>query len=476
MERHFRRSISAVRFRQRIQLILNDAAWGTFAAAFIVLFSPHLAATFFGVSIIIGLLRPNTASLSARLIDRHYRLKDRILTAFSLLRHPNRTQMQQLQVEDAADHLKGVQPKAVLPIRLPKMFWLAASVFAVDLAAVALMHNDFFRSNNTAMVVQTLPIDSETLREEIVAKAEELARLYSDEKSLLNLSEQLEMFMKKFETENLDAKEALMTLSEMEEAIQAAMDALQLETMDELIQELAKTLELAERTEPIGKALEKGDYNQAAMELKKIDAETLDSLSKPERKAMAEQMQNIADSAEKKNQKPMQEAAQQMSDALQNDDGDLAQSAADSLADEVEKHGIRQSINKDLGSKQMMLGAMKAESGLGMSGGKGTDKSKSSSETWGSGTAGDPNSGQETNLEGQRQQELLTGTLSEQGDSLTETIDSQEMTAAGNLRDYREQYLHYQKISEAVLDSEPIPLGQRQVIRRYFESIRPVTE
>ena len=28
-------------------------------------------------------------------------------------------------------------------------------------------------------------------------------------------------------------------------------------------------------------------------------------------------------------------------------------------------------------------------------------------------------------------------------------------------------------MSEAVLESEPIPLGQRQTIRKYFELIRP---
>ena len=40
-------------------------------------------------------------------------------------------------------------------------------------------------------------------------------------------------------------------------------------------------------------------------------------------------------------------------------------------------------------------------------------------------------------------------------------------------RSYREVYEEYRKLSEAVLDSEPIPLGHRQTIRRYFESIRP---
>ena len=40
-------------------------------------------------------------------------------------------------------------------------------------------------------------------------------------------------------------------------------------------------------------------------------------------------------------------------------------------------------------------------------------------------------------------------------------------------RAYRETYDKFRKISEAVLESEPIPLGHRQTIRRYFESIRP---
>jgi hypothetical protein len=283
------------------------------------------------------------------------------------------------------------------------------------------------------------------------------------------------MLMKKLELAG-NAKESLHVLSEMEEAVQAAREALQLEAMDDLIQELAKTLELAEKTVPISKALEKGDYSHAAWELKKLDAEALDSLSKPERTAMAAHMQNIADNAEQKNQKPLQEAAQKMSDALKDDDGESGESAADALANEVEKHGIRQAIGKELGNKQMQLGMAKAESGMSLSGGKGTEKTKAGSETWGSGTAGDPNSGQETNLQGQRQQQTLTGALSDQGDSLTETIDSHEGTAAQSLRDYREQYQQYQKLSEAVLDAEPIPLGQRQVIRRYFESIRPNSE
>jgi hypothetical protein len=313
--------------------------------------------------------------------------------------------------------------------------------------------------------------------EEIVAKTEELVQKYTEEQSLANLSERLQTIMDKFELKVMDTKESLMTLSEMDEAFQSVLDSLQLETMDESLMELAKTWELAEKTLPISKALEKEDFKQAAWELRKRDAKTLELLSKPEQKAMAEQMQALMDNAEKRNQKPLHEAAQKLFDALESGDSKLGKSATDELANEVEKHGVRKEIGKSLAQQQMLLAMMKADGGQGnMSGGKGTDKSEKESQTWGSGAAGNPNAGEETSLNGKRQQQVLTGAVGEQGESEKETIDSQEMSAATSQREYREQYQHYQRMSEAVLDSEPIPLGQRQVIRRYFESIRPGLE
>jgi len=58
------------------------------------------------------------------------------------------------------------------------------------------------------------------------------------------------------------------------------------------------------------------------------------------------------------------------------------------------------------------------------------------------------------------------------GPSEMETTHSPEGRQSA-ARGYRESYQKYRKMSEAVLDSEPIPLGHRQTIRRYFELIRP---
>ena len=68
----------------------------------------------------------------------------------------------------------------------------------------------------------------------------------------------------------------------------------------------------------------------------------------------------------------------------------------------------------------------------------------------------------------------LKGQESTQGDSEveTETGNEQQEEAA---RSYKEQVAKYEALSESALESESIPLGHRQTIRKYFELIRPTS-
>jgi hypothetical protein len=50
-------------------------------------------------------------------------------------------------------------------------------------------------------------------------------------------------------------------------------------------------------------------------------------------------------------------------------------------------------------------------------------------------------------------------------------MDSEQEQEA--VRQYRQNSEKYEALSESVLESESIPLGYRQTIRRYFEMIRP---
>src|SRR5205823_10347654 len=90
---------------------------------------------------------------------------------------------------------------------------------------------------------------------------------------------------------------------------------------------------------------------------------------------------------------------------------------------------------------------------------------------WGRGAAGNK-PGEETPKIGGHYETRITGKQSNEGEIEVETSHSPEGKQEAQ-RSYRESYEKYRKISEAVLDSEPIPLGHRQTIRRYFEAIRP---
>jgi hypothetical protein len=93
----------------------------------------------------------------------------------------------------------------------------------------------------------------------------------------------------------------------------------------------------------------------------------------------------------------------------------------------------------------------------------------------GSAPGGNPLNGSETNLDSLREQKEVTGIRGE-GSSEVETELSAEQTETAKKRLNAETYQEFRKQTESVLDSEPIPFGQRQVIRRYFESIRPESE
>jgi len=479
MIHRFHQHIQSVLQLQRAHRTLNYySVWGLIAAAPVMWFSPMFGLLILFTCILFGLTRPGSPSAAARLIDQHYHLKDRTLTAVALLEQTDRTPMQQLQVEDAAHHIMAIQPGAVQPVRFTKTFYSAVLIYFTIGLAIAYVPGLFSRSPDTIeLVTQSLPRGNAAALEEIAEKTGELVQKHTSEPSLQQLSDRMERLIEKIDWANADIRESLAALSEMEAAFQSVIDSLRLETMDTSLRELARTLELAEPTLPISRALDKGDYSQAAWELKKLDTDMLESLTQPERKAMAEQMQALAESAEDRNQKPLQEAAQMLSDALESGDGEQAKAATDALAGEVEKHEVRQEISKDLANQLMRMAMIKAEGGGegNMSGGIGTDKSETAKDTWGFGAAGNPNAGEATDLQGERLQETLTGILGEEGAAETEMIEVEDFRAESRLR-YREQFQHYQRISEAVLDSEPIPLGQRQVIRRYFEAIRPIAE
>ena len=98
-------------------------------------------------------------------------------------------------------------------------------------------------------------------------------------------------------------------------------------------------------------------------------------------------------------------------------------------------------------------------------------KSDSPSQKWGKGASNQPTGDKATKIDSTRQEEQLSGVQGD-GPSESEILEAPEgeQDAA---RQFAKKYTKFRSQAEAVLDTEPLPLGHRETVRQYFENIRP---
>src|SRR5262249_3362632 len=118
---------------------------------------------------LVGLLWRRGWHGAAVAVDRYYRLKDRAATALEFLRRDARTPLQTLQIQDALEHLRRVDPGRVVPLRGPAPLPFAA---VLVLAAGALLFWPFPAPVAEAGPAQPLP--------QVVAEAERIQDALQD--------------------------------------------------------------------------------------------------------------------------------------------------------------------------------------------------------------------------------------------------------------------------------------------------------
>ena len=488
-------SLMAVSRRNRIQRLFEALCYGAFygVLAAVPLMLLQLFGIFPGMHVwvillgfllfglgagaLIGWVLPLEDKTSAEKADTYYRLKDRLLTALRLIAKPHQTPIERLQISDAAEYAKQIDAKVVVPYRLPRYFsrTLGMLIIAVGICIASPFINPQQLLEAAPLPVQEVVTSIDTLKEELVDWVEEKAKENPDEKELKELSEELDKQHAKLEETLADPREAIAVMSEMEAAANATMSEYNLEAMDASLKDVADALSVSEVSRSAAQAMKDGDYAKASEELKSMDVE---EMSKLERNTISDQLKKAASNMQKRNQKQLAKLTEKMADELQENNCEGACESACEIAGVCEKQGLRKGICQALGSKLALLSLCKSDcagacQGQSNKNGSQSDKkSNTPSNNWGRGTAGQPDSGEETNLDGNRDLKQITG-MQGQGPSEYEKIISNEGNEEQTGRTYSETYQEFRKMSESVLESEPIPLSQRRMIRQYFESIRP---
>lgn len=479
MGKHLQSYLQPVKSRQRMGFALRLAAWGLLAGALVgwaiaavrfglgleLTFAAPLLAPLVGLALggAVGLLWPHSWRAAARAVDERYRLKDRAATALEMVTRRDLSAVHRLAISDALDHLRTIDAGQVAPLRMPKVLPYALAVCS---ALVIAMWMVAWNAPAVAQSNEAIPVvvaQAERIEDELT-ELEEFAQKEKDPE-LEKLLRELKAAIEEVKQPSTDIRGALAKFSEMQAALQAEQAKQQAASTDAQLQAVGEALALAEPLAEAGQALAAGQYEKAAQQLENLEAPKLDRQTE---KAVKEKLEQAARQSSD-GQNSLSEAVSAMSQGL-GGDGQKFSDGSKRLAGEARKQGKRKKLSDLLQKQCNCLGECKSECEECNS--KSSGKSnKPGGKSWGLGES-DGELGERTPQLGTNNKQNLTGKQTDEGESEVETTHSPEGSQEAQ-REYRKSYAKYREISESVLENEPIPLGQRQTIRKYFESIRP---
>lgn len=409
-----------------------------------------------------GLARGRSHRTAAAAVDGHYELKDRAVSAVDFVGRSQPGPIHELQVADADLHLRGLDPRRVVPLRVPATLPVGAVAAAVALGLLFWPRPSAVQARPAAPLEPVVAAAEQA--EETLEELAEAANRDNDPK-LKELVRKLSDAIDQMKQPGVDVKEALAKLSEMQAAIAEQQARFNVGLVDNYMQSLGEALASSQALDGAGQSLQLGKYEKAADQLEQADPQ----FDRKEIKNLKEKLARAAKEMQDANLADLSAATTELAAALDSDGS--VQSALKKLSNLARAQGRRKRINDLLTLSNNNLSECK--SNCNKSGGlriRKKSKRDTPSSAWNRGISGNVD-GQRTSLDSERKRDQVKGQMGE-GDSETETSHMPEGKQAA-ARKYSEQYQKYRRLSEAALNSEPIPLGHRQTIRRYFELIRP---
>ena len=420
------------------------------------------------IGVTVAFARSRSQQFAAKQIDQSCNLKDRIQTALQFLESSPVDSLRRLQIADAEEQIRSMNPASVAPIMAPQ-FWswgLFLSVVAMLLATITHRPSPLMASVITNSVVTEQASRAATAMEEV----EEFQKEQNDpelEKMLSEMNKQIQALT----LPGVEPKEALARLSEMEASVQEMQQQLSDASAEKQLKEIGEALSLADATAAAGEALSQGDMQKAADELSKMEMPQLDRKTE---KAVSEKLKQAAkNAAEQTKQSRIKEAMDKIQEGMSTGEKSKFEEGAKGLAGECEKQAQKKKLSELLNKQAQALGECKAEcegeaKAQAQARAQGPNKGGNKA---GKGSPGD-SQGEKTAKQKTGKEMKITGQDSGTGEVDTETTTSPEQEQEA-VREYRKNAGKYEAMQESALETESIPLGHRQTIRRYFELIRP---
>jgi hypothetical protein len=435
-------------------------------------------------------LRPRSAFQLARTFDRRFDLAQRLTTALELAsgRLQTAPAMAAAQQRDTFTAAARVDPRAALPLRLPRRALIALVGLAATLALLLWLPNPQEAVlEQRAAVRAALEEQTEALE---AAQAEIAANDALTEPEREALLDALEEALAALQEPGVTPEEAVAALSEAERAL-APLRNSDAAAARRGLERLSGELQDSDLTRDIAEALAAGDYEAAADALTALSGDGDERLTRAEELELGEQLAQAADALQTTNPKLAQQF-EEIAEAIQQGNTNAAreglQAAAEQLAAEGAEAARQAAVEDTLSAVQQGRAAIGAEAGLPTES-PGTGQGDAQAGMGGQIGGNQPGAGAPVHSEdagtGAPYDELyVPERLGEGGEGVElprEDEDGVPIGASpggpptgGEARvSYRQIYADYAEEAGAALERDYVPLGMKQYVRDYFSALEP---
>jgi hypothetical protein len=415
---------------------------------------------------LISLLRRRSLADTAAWIDATCCLHDGTATALAFSGLQQRSPVQALQLQLACDRLRPINPCSLIPLETP-LLWKQGLIAAAAAVLLAMIGPHLQSADLTPQLSPTTTATATRTLQEELQQLQQLQQEQSADKSLLEALDAMNQTLSELAEAPGTPREAFAKLSQLEGSLQQLQQQLRNPASAKALAEIGDAMQLSEDLQPAGRALADGDLQKAETELQKL---SLPDADRQTRRAVAEQLRKVQQQAAQSGRADEAgKAAGQMAEGLENGNQQSFQEGTQNLAAEARRQAGQKKLSEMLQQQSESLAQLRADieseaGNLAQGQGRGGRKA-------GKGSSGDPR-GSESARSASAQEMRLKGENSGQGDSETEMLPGEREEQPAE-REYRANLERYESLQESSLDSEPVPPGQKQLIRRYFQLIRP---
>jgi len=379
--------------------------------------------------------------------------------------------------------LEKIDWRKTWPMHWPRSLWVPlVSSLVLVLTLVLVQRNWMERSRlaNLAEEQANAPVAAEKLKPlEQVFQDWDNAQKIAPSPEMEELLKQIKPMRDQMASGQMTEKQMLLKLNEVQAQLQAQKDKLEASSLEPMAQSLADAVKDLDGMSGMAAALQRKDFAAAREEASQAQQKYDSGTAKmPEGANAQTAASRLGDAAQKAaNDAQASSSLSQMQNSVSHKDSSGMAKGLGGLKNSLGQQAQKQSQSHNLGTQLAQLGQCKN----GMSNGSGISMgmpqlslTKSLQQQHGAGSTTDPNRfGAQTQLDASHQQMKITGTTGDgASETQTESTNDPHLEKTASSMD-KAQYAAYEKLSEQATEDENLPVADRQMIKRYFEDIRP---